>query len=343
MQDGSLKILYVSRKWFKGWTKKSIVKSCAAWRKRKEFAGQEGFFEAALFSLCQVDSMQIEQVVNKIDFINNSYDIVVVNSKFHKEDDHVNNFKWIDSLKIPAVLFCGGAMAHKLHSDDMLDYFDLVYKREYLRDMSKYDISDKNRQKIRNTMLSCPMVRTKKTQPVQLGEIPVPRKPSDPFEYDIFFSGNNRTNKVRGEVVERLSRETFNFYGGLYNQASGNEHKALGAIEYMHKLRSSKINLALDGWGQFTYRHLEVWCMGSFCLSTPSIRDVTLPFANPEEGIHYVAFDGLDDMVSKVEYYLKHDDERNAIAKAGRDLFEYIYDPIRHGKEINKEFHSLIR
>ncbi len=88
---------------------------------------------------------------------------------------------------------------------------------------------------------------------------------------------------------------------------------------------------------------MEVWCLGGFCLSTLSIRDVTLPFANPQDGIHYVTFDGLDDLVSKVRYYLTHDEEREAIANAGRDFFKQIYDPIAHGKEIKKEFHLLIK
>ncbi|MCP4088695.1 MAG: glycosyltransferase family 1 protein [Gammaproteobacteria bacterium] len=345
MQDRTLKILYVTRKWFKDWSNKSIVKSTSAWLKRKEFTGQGGFFEASLFSSCNVDTMPIERVVKKTDFINSSYDIVIVNSKFHKRAAHVNNFKWIDSLKIPAVLFYGGAKAHKLHSDEILDYFDLVYKRELLQDLSRYNNSDNNRQKLRTTMLSCPIVRTQKTQPIQLGEIPVPKKLSDSYEYDIFFSGDTRTNKIRKEIVERLSRESFVFYGGLYNNKISDENytqKRFGLDEYKSTIRNSKISLALEGWGQFTYRHLEVWCLGGFSLSTPSIRDIQLPFANPQEGIHYVAFDGLDDLVSKVSYYLEHDEEREKIANAGRSLFEKIYDPIAHGKEIETELRLLI-
>lgn len=346
MQSQSLKVLYTRRKWFKDWTRESIKKYYEAWRKRKEFVEQDGFFEAALFSSCEVDSKPIEWVLNNRDFINSHYDIVVVNSKFHKEGIILKHFEWIDSLKIPAILFCGNAMAHKLPSDEILDKFDLIYKRELLYNINNYDISDKNQQKLRTTMLSCPIVRIKRTDPIQHGDIPDPRKTTDPYKYDIFFSGNIRTNKNRKMIVERLRQESFVFYGGLYYQKQKtNKYKQrrLKLDEYKSAIKSSRINLALDGWGQFTFRHLEIWCLGGFCLSTPSIRDVTLPFANPQEGIHYVAFDDLDDMIDKIKHYLTHDEERETIAKAGRAFFKQIYDPIRHGKEIKKELQLLIK
>jgi glycosyltransferase involved in cell wall biosynthesis len=346
MQSQSLKVLYTRRKWFKGWTRESIKKYYEAWRNRKEFVDQDGFFEAALFSSCEVDSKPIEWVLNNRDFINSHYDIVVVNSKFHKEGIILKHFEWIDLLKIPAVLFCGNAMAHRLPSDEILDKFDLIYKRELLYNINNYDISDKNQQKLRTTMLSCPIVRIKRTDPIQHGDIPDPRKTTDPYKYDIFFSGNIRTNKNRKMIVERLRQESFVFYGGLYYQKQKtNKYKQrrLKLDEYKSAIKNSRINLALDGWGQFTFRHLEIWCLGGFCLSTPSIRDVTLPFANPQEGIHYVAFDDPDDMIDKIKYYLTHDEERETIAQAGRAFFEQIYDPIGHGKEIEKELQLLIK
>ena len=346
MQNQSLKVLYICRKWFKGWTRKSILKYYGAWRKRKEFVEQDGFFETALFSSCEVDSKPIEWVLNNKDFINSHYDIVVVNSKFHKGGIRLKHFEWIDPLKIPAVLFCGNDKAHKLPSDEILGKFDLVYKRELLHGINSYDISDKNHQKLRTTMLSCPIVCTKKTDPIQHGDIPEPRKTTDSYKYDIFFSGAIRTNKNRKLIVERLGQESFVFYGGLQHhkqKTSKYKQRRLKLDEYKSAIKSSRINLALDGWGQFTFRHLEIWCLGSFCLSTPSIRDVTLPFANPQEGIHYVAFDDMDDIVDKIKHYLTHDEERETIAKAGRAFFEQIYDPIRHGKEIKKELQLLIK
>ncbi len=346
MKSQSLKVLYICRQWLKDWTIKSIKSSYGAWRERKGFVGQDGFFEAALFSSCEVDSKSIEWALNNRDFINSHYEIVVVNSKFNKRKKRPKNFEWIDPLKIPAVLFCCNAKAHKLPSDEILDKFDLVYKRELLHDINSYDISDKNRQKLRTTMLSCPIVYTKKTDPIQWGDIPDPRKTTDSYKYDIFFSGATWSNKSRKNIVERLEQESFVFLGGLQHQKQKkNKYKQrrLKLDEYKSAIKNSKINLALEGLGQFTYRHLEIWCLGGFCLSTPSVRDVTLPFANPQEGIHYVAFDDLDDIVDKIKHYLTHDEERETIAKAGRVFFEQIYDPIRHGKEVKKELQLLIK
>jgi hypothetical protein len=269
-----------------------------------------------------------------------------IQSSSQKNCEGLQDIEWIDLLKIPAVLFCGNAKAHELPSDEILDKFDLIYKRELLYNMNNYNISDKNRQKLRTTMLSCPIVPIRKNTPIRYDEIPEPRKTTDSYKYDIFFSGDITTNKIRKKVIERLRQESFVFCGGLYNQKQETnkyKQKRLKLDEYKSTIKSSKMNLALDGWGQFTYRHLEIWCLGGFCLSTPSIRDLTLPFANPQEGIHYVAFDDLDDIVNKVRYYLTHDEEREAITKAGRAFFEQIYDPIRHGKEIKKESQLLIK
>jgi glycosyltransferase involved in cell wall biosynthesis len=145
--------------------------------------------------------------------------------------------------------------------------------------------------------------------------------------------------------VQRLTREGIRFYGGLQYPTPGAqsyEQRRLPFEEYENAINRSKINIAPEGYGQFTHRHLEIWCMGGFCLSTPSIREVTLPLGNPQEGVHYVAFDDLDDMVEKIRYYLTHDDERETIAAAGRSLFETIYDPARHGEAIRQEVQAIV-
>ncbi len=56
-----------------------------------------------------------------------------------------------------------------------------------------------------------------------------------------------------------------------------------------------------------------------------------------------MAFDDLDDLMDKVGYYLEHDEERVSIASAERSLFEQLYDPLKHGREMRKEFGCIVR
>jgi glycosyltransferase involved in cell wall biosynthesis len=269
---------------------------------------------------------------------------VLVNSKYNAHGKRWSDLEWLKALQKPTLLFCGNAEAHVLPPDEFLDLFDLVYKRELLRDTARYLISEANRGKLRTTMLSCQIVKLDPRSPGQWQKDNFRRR-GEPYDYDVFFSGKLKTNPIRQNIVQRLTREGIRFYGGLQYPTPGAqsyEQRRLPFEEYENAINRSKINIAPEGYGQFTHRHLEIWCMGGFCLSTPSIREVTLPLGNPQEGVHYVAFDDLDDMVEKIRYYLTHDDERETIAAAGRSLFETIYDPARHGEAIRQEVQAIV-
>ena len=346
--EKTLKILYINRSWPKKWTWDALKKQLVAWRYRNWFHGQEGFFEVSLFSACQVYSRPLSWVFRNRNIIASSYDVLVINSKC-MQGGYIgveNHVAWMKDIAIPKILFLPGAKAHLVPPDDILDKFDLVYKREMLGDLRAYPISPMNALKLRNTMLSCPIIPMHHNQNGRNPIFPDPRQEAEPYEHDIFFSGALRTNPNRQLVLERLQKESLDCFGGL--QAQGNISGQLKTKplkqrrHYMQAIRRSKINLALEGFGQFTYRHLEIWCLGGFCLSTPSIRDVSLPIAKPVEGVHYVAFDNLDDMVEKVRYYLTHDKDREVIAKAGRALFEQIYNPIKHGESIKEDLEYLV-
>ena len=103
---------------------------------------------------------------------------------------------------------------------------------------------------------------------------------------------------------------------------------------------ASKINLALEGYGEFTFRHLEIWCAGSFMISTKSIRDLSLPL-NAREGEHFVVFEDIQDLRDKLLYYTRNDHERERIAKAGRSMFLRDYDPVKHGEQLRKAVQEL--
>jgi spore maturation protein CgeB len=66
-----------------------------------------------------------------------------------------------------------------------------------------------------------------------------------------------------------------------------------------------------------------------------NIKYQDLPLA-VEEGKHYVVYNNINDLVVKVRYYSKYDDERLEIAQAGKNMFAKFYDTKKHGDYIEK-------
>jgi hypothetical protein len=46
--------------------------------------------------------------------------------------------------------------------------------------------------------------------------------------------------------------------------------------------------------------------------------------------------------MDKVGCYLEHDEERVSIESSRRSLFEQLYDPLRDGREMRREFECIV-
>ena len=103
-------------------------------------------------------------------------------------------------------------------------------------------------------------------------------------------------------------------------------------------LHAIVINLALEGKGEFTFRHLEILASCSFMLCQSSINQLDLPLPLLD-GKHFVSFENKDDLLEKINYYLKNKNLRYEIALNGRRVLEEYYSPKKHGNYlINKIF-----
>ncbi|MBF0132983.1 MAG: glycosyltransferase family 1 protein [Magnetococcales bacterium] len=91
----------------------------------------------------------------------------------------------------------------------------------------------------------------------------------------------------------------------------------------------SKINLQLNPFTTLHHRVFEVIGSGGFLLLGKIAPDKDLNQLTDylQEGEGYIFFDGRQDLMAKINYYLKHDEERVAIVKKGqkRVLTEYNY------------------
>jgi spore maturation protein CgeB len=110
--------------------------------------------------------------------------------------------------------------------------------------------------------------------------------------------------------------------------------------KYLESIYNSSINLALEGKGEFTFRHLEILASCSFMICENSINKIELPLPLID-GKHFVTFETKDDLLNKIKFYLKNDKSRHEISLNGRKVLEDYYSPKKHGRDIlNKIFYQ---
>lgn len=84
------------------------------------------------------------------------------------------------------------------------------------------------------------------------------------------------------------------------------------------------LNVSLNG--DFNLRVMEVLAAGG-CLLTDRLSPQSGLDLLFEEGVHYIGFDGYDELAEKIRYYLDHPDQALAIARAGHQVFLEEHHP----------------
>ncbi len=322
----------------------------SAYLNRNMLIGQNGFFEGALNSTFDVTerSWLSLKKIPKSSF--RTYDVIVVNQKSVIAAQQMKELADY-TASIPMIYFASGARAEKMPSNEVLDNYNLIFKREPYKDLDQYEhLSPANREKIRPTMLSCPLVNIKKGGEKSFALEAFRDLSRTDHKYDVSFSGKG-TSRLRYDICNALSQmEQQNSYLSVFNPRKGAapsylspniKTAGLKRMDYAKLIQETKINLALRGIGQFTHRHLELWYLGAFMLSDPSIREIQLPHGNPSENIHYTVFENEKDLAEKIHYYLHNENERIKIAAAGQEFFKQIYDFKKHGRYIRECIESL--
>jgi len=315
------------------------------------FNGVNAFFEPALWSAFKVKSITTKKALKNKEWVDKNFDLIVVNYKTDigrietraGKDRTEKIIEISKAFKKPKGLFLNTARASFMPPEEVLDSYDLIFKREIFKDLNKYNISEENKKKICTTMISCPFIKIPKYKFLSpFFRFFYPRyKRNKKHKHDIFFCGSKvkkeRNEEDRVNIWQRIKKEKFNSLGGIVYKRSKDKNipeellcEEFKGRKYIKAINSSKICLATEGIGEFTFRHLELWCLGAFVLSNNSINKLDLPI-KPIDGVHYVSFDNIDDMIEKIKYYLKHDEEREKIAQAGRKMFEEQYDVVKHG------------
>lgn len=128
------------------------------------------------------------------------------------------------------------------------------------------------------------------------------------------------TQKERKQVIERITRE-HQLY--LYTKSQCMERtniKLCGAVDYQHQMplvfHNSRINLNITSKtieSGISQRVLDILACGGFCLTNyqPEIAEFF------EDGKELVMYTDMEDLAQKIDWYLQHEKERAAIARAG--------------------------
>jgi glycosyltransferase involved in cell wall biosynthesis len=180
-----------------------------------------------------------------------------------------------------------------------------------------------------------------------------PRDTAD-YGHDVTVIASHTLHKERllSELVRRCPNLDLHIYGSRWVESSRspelNTHIrgfALFGSQYAKALRAARISLAImsgrvDGVAQgdeTTTRTYEIPACGGFMLHerTPELLELY------DEGKEVACFGSVEELASKIEYYLAHPEEREAIARAGhlRCVPAYSYD--QRMKEILRHYEAL--
>ena len=216
-----MKILYIGRNWVGSPPIKQFRERIL---KRGRFTGQEGFFEASIHAAANVTIDTLHGLRRRIRTADRDFDAIVINSRCLGARERVTEFGLSrpeeiaflsKNTRIPKVLAVVDADASRMPPDEVLDLFDLVFRRELLKDSTRYELSDGNRAKLRTTMVTCPLIRLRRrnVRNTDIGAL-FPAAVPPPPRRDVFFVGA-ATVPVRTDVVEALRASSLQGLSGL--------------------------------------------------------------------------------------------------------------------------------
>lgn len=177
-----------------------------------------------------------------------------------------------------------------------------------------------------------------------------PRKESDAQDIDIFFIGTIAGSKKRLNILESVAKLTYEkgYKMVVLGRAWHSHHwhqRVIGKFKFRYKYpylskfienkvllpedviecyKRSKINLNIHIEGQtcFNCRTFEVMGNNNFLLSDN--QNACGMKLTP--GVHFDVYTGTSELITKIQYFLEHDKERNTIACSGGQLVQREYN-----------------
>ena len=289
-----------------------------------------GYIDAAIHSNASVFEMPYNYCIFFSKILNYLFDGIFINWKFtnyrsDKNEIETKLLRLSKKFNIRKVIVDGTDKSTNIIRDEILDGFDYVIKREKNKSISN--------KKYLTTILPCTLIDykiSKYKETINWSKIGH-SKPNRNPNYEIFFSGQ-QTSHYRKDLTNFLHNKKYKFFGRA-------ENSKIPFKEYLDAMYDSSINLAIEGKGEFTFRHLEILASCSFMICQSSINNLDLPLPLLE-GKHFVSFDNKEDLQEKINFYLKNHQLREEIALNGRKVLEEHYSPKKHGKFLFEKIFS---
>jgi hypothetical protein len=244
----------------------------------------------------------------------------------------------------PPIVFIDGADDARIRHDVVREFsVALYFKREYAWSAESAAVQWWNCVKAFRGSRSL----YDRTYPLQIS-IPqdaLPARLNEQKDIDVSFYGyaSHRKRPQAMELIRSLGREGLAVAAGIYGSATDKQYKLeptrfrrtvtklfnpvpvseegqrrkLSPDEYYRTIARSKVAVSIRGGGFDTLRYWEIVATGTFMLSEQP--DIVIP-DNFQHGQHAVfCRPNLKDFKELVRYYVRHDAERETIARAGHE------------------------
>jgi spore maturation protein CgeB len=169
------------------------------------------------------------------------------------------------------------------------------------------------------------------------GSTPI-NKTQDVVFMGTYYRGKYPLSGLRHEMVQRLHEELkyrFALYGFNWDLPADAIQHNTPEESAIYRRAKIGINLSHFDLGRYSSDRIHsIIGSGTFCL-TKWYPDIELEF---EPGKHVAVWHTLDELVEKVNYYLEHEDEREAIAAAG---YRLVHERDTWGSRI-KELEAMV-
>ncbi|MBU1658724.1 glycosyltransferase [bacterium] len=194
--------------------------------------------------------------------------------------------------------------------------FDLIFKREYVLD-----------EEYAPNVFALPMSFNYDLIP----------KLKHEYKYDVAFWAVE-TAKIRSDALDLLQDKFDCKSNGTVRNQIMKKYKRKGQF-YLQEIHSAKIGLNFRGGGWDTVRLWELAAMGCFIISQRLNIKIEPPFVDKEDIVY--CKDDLSDLVELCEYYLKHEQEREQIAKNARAKVEKYHTDKARAEFVLEKISSL--